>query len=147
EARVQAGDFRADLYYRLRTHIIRLPPLRARPADIAPLVEHFLARACAALDKPVPKVPVTVLEQLRAQAFPGNVRELEALLYDAGAIAQGPVVDAAAFGLLPAAAEATAPLASACTPPGAPGDPEHALPTLREAEDRLIDEALRRSGG
>jgi formate hydrogenlyase transcriptional activator len=77
EARVAAGAFREDLYYRLAVFPIALPPLRERPEDLRPLVEHFLARHAAQLGRRVPEVPDAFWEALRQHAWPGNVRELE----------------------------------------------------------------------
>src|SRR5262245_4142160 len=77
EIEVQAGRFRADLYYRLTVYPIRVPPLRHRAADIPALIAHFLGaferregRTTAGLD------PET-LRLLQAYRWPGNVRELE----------------------------------------------------------------------
>jgi transcriptional regulator with GAF, ATPase, and Fis domain len=77
KACVEAGTFRADLYYRLHVFPITVPPLRDRRADIAPLFEHFLARACERLHRPfIPPSPA-VLRAIESYAWPGNVRELE----------------------------------------------------------------------
>jgi DNA-binding NtrC family response regulator len=76
-ARVAAREFREDLYYRLSSFPITLPPLRERPADIPLLAEHFLHRAAAALGCPAPKISPEALQALRAYTWPGNARELE----------------------------------------------------------------------
>ncbi|UJR81887.1 sigma-54-dependent transcriptional regulator [Sandaracinus amylolyticus] len=77
KACVEAGTFRADLYYRLHVFPITVPPLRARRADIAPLFEHFVAKACARLRRPfVPPSPA-LLRAIEVYPWPGNVRELE----------------------------------------------------------------------
>lgn len=150
EALVRAGAFRDDLYYRLRTHRVHIPPLRERRGDIPLLVTHFVARACAAMGKAQPAIAPALFERLAGEAFPGNVRELEAIVYDAIAVQQGPV-----FGLdnLPLPAEpalagaaTTAPAADIATAPDELRFSER-LPTLDEIERRLIKEALARSGG
>ena len=73
---VQAGDFRADLYYRLCVVPLDLPPLRDRVQDVAPLLEHFVGLACAAHGLSRPRFTATAERQLRRYAWPGNVREL-----------------------------------------------------------------------
>jgi DNA-binding NtrC family response regulator len=146
---VEAGRFRKDLYYRLRTHHLHLPPLRRRPGDIPLLVEHFVDQASRQLGKPAPTVPLTLYPLLRGYRFPGNVRELEALIFDAVARHQGTTLslasvrEAMANGDQSAAADevpepASTPLASLY--------PDR-LPTFREAQDALIAEALRRADG
>jgi Nif-specific regulatory protein len=77
EAEVKAGRFREDLYYRLKVFPIRVPPLRERRADIAPLAKFFLARYTLEMAKSVPGFAQETLELLSAYDFPGNVRELE----------------------------------------------------------------------
>jgi len=72
-----AGRFREDLYYRLNVLPIHLPPLRERPDDIPPLVEHFIARHNARLGTKVEGVAAAALKLLAGHAWPGNVRELE----------------------------------------------------------------------
>ena len=73
---IHAKRFRADLYYRLNGIIVRLPPLRERRDEIAPLVRHFAAKAASTLSHEVPRVPSDVLEALESYSWPGNVREL-----------------------------------------------------------------------
>ena len=77
EAEVKAGRFREDLYYRLKVFPIRVPPLRERRDDIAPLAVFFLARYTREMGKSVPGFAQETLEILSAYDFPGNVRELE----------------------------------------------------------------------
>lgn len=73
---VQAGSFRADLYYRLRVLFINLPPLRDRKEDILPLACHFLKKH-AYPDRQFLQFSPLAEEALRAYEWPGNVRELE----------------------------------------------------------------------
>jgi DNA-binding NtrC family response regulator len=88
--RVAAGAFREDLYYRLNVIPIVVPPLRERPEDIEPLVEHFLAKH--ARPGPVPSLHPEVLPRLRAYGWPGNVRELENLVHRAVVLRTGEVL-------------------------------------------------------
>jgi DNA-binding NtrC family response regulator len=74
---VDSGTFRADLYWRVAVVPLEVPPLRARPDDIAPLAEQLIARTCERL-KLVPRpLDASALALLRAHTWPGNVRELE----------------------------------------------------------------------
>jgi Nif-specific regulatory protein len=77
EAEVKAGRFREDLYYRLKVFPIRVPPLRERRDDIAPLARFFLSRYTREMGKAVLGFAQETLEILSAYDFPGNVRELE----------------------------------------------------------------------
>ncbi len=77
EAEVKAGRFRQDLYFRLATFPIRIPPLRDRTQDILPLARTFLARAARRLALPEPVIPEAEAAQLVAYDWPGNVRELQ----------------------------------------------------------------------
>jgi two-component system response regulator HydG len=77
EARIEQDRFRQDLYYRLNVIAVRIPPLRERPADIVPLVAHFLEKHGRRLGRAACSVSPRALEALRRYAWPGNVRELE----------------------------------------------------------------------
>jgi len=80
---VDAGTFRADLYYRVAVVMIRVPPLRERREDIPMLVEHFLTRYSAAYKKPIRGVQPSAMERMTALPWPGNVRQLENFLAQA----------------------------------------------------------------
>jgi len=74
--RVAEGSFRHDLYYRLITFDIEIPPLRERREDVRPLTEHFLALLAARDDRPAPSISDDALEELHRRPWYGNVREL-----------------------------------------------------------------------
>jgi len=77
KAKVANGEFREDLYYRLKVVEIRLPPLRERADDIPLLVEHFLALFNRKFDKKIKDISTDVWAMLNRHHWPGNVRELE----------------------------------------------------------------------
>ena len=76
---VEAGDFRADLYHRLKVITLTLPALRDRPEDLPELVRHFLREAAAEFGLPVKTPDSALLGHLAALPWPGNVRELKHL--------------------------------------------------------------------
>jgi DNA-binding NtrC family response regulator len=82
QALQEAGKFRKDLYYRLRAHHIHIPPLRDRHEDLPVLVDHFLEKASKALGKEKPASPAELPSLLVTYLFPGNIRELESLIFD-----------------------------------------------------------------
>ena len=86
------GSFREDLFYRLRTVPITLPPLRERPEDIPLLVEHFLSRLNKKHKKAVRGLDPKVMRQFINYSWPGNVRELERMLEYAYIFVKGPVI-------------------------------------------------------
>jgi DNA-binding NtrC family response regulator len=94
EGRVSAGQFRADLYYRLMVVEISIPPLRERPGDLPFLAEHLLDRAARALGRPRPLLDAGALQRLESHDWPGNVRELENCLRRAMVLATGEVIRA-----------------------------------------------------
>jgi transcriptional regulator with GAF, ATPase, and Fis domain len=77
---VDAGRFREDLYFRLTTFPVPIPPLRERRDDIPLLMAHLLRRFCAAHDKSVPGFTARAVEALFGYDFPGNIRELENII-------------------------------------------------------------------
>ena len=87
---VDKGAFRQDLYYRLNVIELRMPPLRERLEDIAPLVDSILQRLSAEVP---PKLSDAALKALGFYAFPGNVRELENILERAMALRSGEQIE------------------------------------------------------
>ena len=83
DAEIEAGRFRRDLYYRLNTSSIFIPPLRERQGDVELLAYHFLDKHCRANGKEIPSIAEPVMELLEAYDFPGNVRELENIVASA----------------------------------------------------------------
>lgn len=92
-AEVRAGRFREDLYYRLNVVTLRVPPLRERPEDVVPLVEHFTARFASRFGLGEVRLSERVVDRLRAAPWPGNVRELEHTVERMVALGAGPVID------------------------------------------------------
>jgi two-component system response regulator GlrR len=76
-----AGQFRHDLFYRLKLMHVRVPPLRERHGDARVLAEHFMHTASGRFDKPVKVFAIDTLSWFDQYAWPGNVRELEHLVY------------------------------------------------------------------
>lgn len=103
---VKEKTFRHDLYYRINTVQITLPPLRERKEDIPLLARTFLARFAAGMNRPVCSIAPGAVEQLLGHSWPGNVRELEHVIQRAVALADGEVI--AAFGFAPAAGPSAA---------------------------------------
>ncbi len=79
EQDVAGGRFRADLYYRLRSVPLTVPPLRERPAEILPLMQRFLSQAAVAAGVPAPQMSRQAIDALQRYPWPGNVRELKHL--------------------------------------------------------------------
>ncbi|ORJ53223.1 sigma-54-dependent transcriptional regulator [Geothermobacter hydrogeniphilus] len=144
----QQGKFRKDLFFRLRTHHLHIPPLRERNGDLRVLTDHFLAEAAAEFGKVKPTPPRELDTLLRSYDFPGNVRELRSMVYDAVAMHRGRKLSMDAFkramgiGFDGPAVESD--------------DPENGhdpirfggqLPTLRAAAEALVEEAMRRADG
>jgi DNA-binding NtrC family response regulator len=138
------GKFRKDLYFRLRTHQVDIPPLRARSEDIGLLLEYFVARAARSLGKPYPRIPQKLVELLKSYGWPGNVRELEGMCFDAVARLEGSTLSIEQFRLTDSVTDLDS--------HGGIVDTDfvrllNRLPTLEAAEESLIAEALRRASG
>jgi DNA-binding NtrC family response regulator len=147
-AAVAKGMFRRDLFYRLKSHTIRIPPLRDRKPDLQPLVNHFLAQAAAETGKAVPTPPPQLYQLLGNYAFPGNVRELRGMVFDAVSRHQGGVLSLDVFkehlGIDPSSGGIDDRLAGASSDAGELirfGEP---LPKLKAAEEALVSEAMKR---
>ena len=120
-ARVRAGGFREDLFYRLDVFPLRLPPLRARKEDVPDLAREF-ARACgeSARGRAAELSPAAV-EKLAAWDWPGNVRELRNVVERAVLLAEGPLVRPADVLL------------------GAPGEDAAATPSLDGSLEETVE--------
>jgi len=77
ENAIESGRIRSDLYYRLATVTLAVPPLRERPEDIPLLIKHFLSRASAEAGRPMPEIEPQAMARLRRYSWPGNARELQ----------------------------------------------------------------------
>jgi DNA-binding NtrC family response regulator len=149
EAARNSGRFRKDLYYRLCGHRLQIPPLRERPEDLPVLLDHFLEKAANCLGKKKPTPPHELLKLLAAYRFPGNVRELESMIYNAVSIHTAGKLSMDAFKgeiftTQPGLAGESGDAVAAADGTTVFSDP---LPTIKQVERLLVDEALRRSGG
>jgi transcriptional regulator with PAS, ATPase and Fis domain len=141
ETLASEGRFRLDLFYRLNVVPLALPPLRERKGDVPILVRHFLDKASAS----ELTFANDAMEALERHPWPGNVRELQNLV-ERLAVLKG----TGEIGLadLPPSIRSAAPAAaSSQAAPALPPEGIDLYAALAELEDRLINEALERSGG
>ncbi|MGL4421808.1 MAG: sigma 54-interacting transcriptional regulator, partial [Gemmataceae bacterium] len=87
---VDQGTFRRDLYYRLHVITFRLPPLRERPQDIAPLVRGMVARYSTRFSKAIESIQLETIAALESFPWPGNIRQLENVIQQAVLTCTGP---------------------------------------------------------
>ncbi|MEW6267331.1 MAG: sigma-54 dependent transcriptional regulator [Thermodesulfobacteriota bacterium] len=140
------GSFREDLYYRLGVITIKIPPLRERPEDISPLINHFLRKYCDRENKDLKSVSAEAMNILVKYRWPGNVRELENCIERAVVISHA---DRVGIGDLPEEISERVlkeiPGESRPVFGFMPGERVHDL-DLHEKEKELILEALRQTG-
>jgi DNA-binding NtrC family response regulator len=139
---VKQRTFRKDLYYRINTVHILLPPLRDRRDDIPLLASHFLHRFAAEMQKNVRSIASVAMDQLRVQTWPGNVRELEHVIERAVALATSDTITS--FSFSPAVSDTPTALESA------PSGPAISIPvgtTVDEATKRLVAATISQCGG
>ena len=98
-AAMRAGRFRRELYHRLSTVVVTLPPLRAREGDVIELAEHFLARSALEHGVPAKRLHEGAYAALRAYPWPGNIRELGNVLERVTLLEDSPVITAAMLAL------------------------------------------------
>jgi transcriptional regulator with GAF, ATPase, and Fis domain len=133
ELEVRRGAFRADLFYRLNVFPIEVPPLRERKDDVPLLAGYFVRKFSQRMGKRIQGINRAVYEQLHQYDWPGNVRELANLLERAVILCQADILELKH-------------LTVSRSKPGTAG-PAEGLPTLEEAERRLILRALEQTGG
>jgi DNA-binding NtrC family response regulator len=137
EALVREGRFREDLYYRINTVHIALPPLRERQEDIAPLAERFVAQFAEKYHRPLTGIAPDAVDVLRAQPWNGNIRELQNCIEKAVILSEGKLLAAKDLQIdtRSRAGMTDSPV------PGLAGN------LLAQDEERLVREAMERSNG
>ncbi len=137
------GLFRKDLYYRLSTYHIHIPPLRERLDDLPLLIDHFLKEISAELGKKKPTPPPELYTLLGTYHFPGNIRELRSMMFDAISRHKSGILSLKSF------KEVTGQRKKKLTPtiPKVPVTFSERLPTLNQVSWILIDEAMKRAKG
>ncbi|HKJ05271.1 MAG TPA: sigma-54 dependent transcriptional regulator [Geopsychrobacteraceae bacterium] len=151
-ARQQDGSFRTDLYYRLCSHRIDVPPLRERREDIPLLLEKFLDAAAKDMGKQTPRAPAALITLLQAYSFPGNVRELRAMTHEAVSLYRKGQLSLEPFRKTIATGDGFLHLKD--EEPGVEKVNNSdtiqfpaKLPTLKVVANLLVDEAMLRAGG
>ncbi|MDP3176847.1 MAG: sigma 54-interacting transcriptional regulator, partial [Spirochaetaceae bacterium] len=141
KAEAAAGTFRKDLYYRLKAHHIEVPPLRERMCDLPFLVEHFVRRFEEESGLKDVQIPAKLLPILSTYDFPGNVRELESMLFDALNLGPPGKISLAPFLSVINASGPHAPMElSTVVFPAR-------LPSIKSLTGQLVNEALSRTKG
>lgn len=139
------GEFRKDLYYRLRIHQVEIPPLRKRKKDLGLLLDYFLSEAADELGKAKPTIPKELPVLLENYDFPGNVRELRAMVFDAMSQHRSRILSMEAFRRVLTADHSPDLLADKGV--AVRFNEEQPLPSLQEISDLLVEEAMRRAQG
>ncbi|MBK5276550.1 MAG: sigma-54-dependent Fis family transcriptional regulator [Desulfuromonadales bacterium] len=150
QKQIAAGKFRRDLYYRLCTHQVTIPPLRERLDDIPLLLDHFIAQAASSLNKKKPTPPPELADLLSLHPFPGNLRELEAMVFDAVTRHSSGVLSMESFREVIFDDRPVLPRTETSThsPENNPliGIFGH-FPSIEEVENHTIDEAMKMANG
>jgi len=143
EVMVEDKTFRQDLYYRLFAHQISIPALRDRSDDMPLLLEHFLTEAARELGKRKPTPPAELCGYLQSYGFPGNVRELKALVCNAVTRHSSGVLSMETFlKVIDKGLEQMPVLLGGNRDIFLESDCGKRMPTLDEAEDMLINQAM-----
>jgi len=143
-AKVAAGAFRQDLYYRLMHFHVEVPPLRERIEDVPALAAHFLKLFSTELKRKPPGLSTEALERLLAHTYPGNIRELKNTLERAMIYAGGDLVQGEHIVFAPQATGAGSP----SSPTRLPKRAEAPVPlNLKKNEDQAIQRAIEAAGG
>lgn len=144
---VKIEDFRKDLYFRLSAHQIKIPPLRERSEDIKCLTNYFLGKAAHEMGKKTPTPPVQLYTILYNYSFPGNIRELESLIYDATSRHKSGILSLDCFRKLLEKQDISFDEEISSNKISSITDFFDDFPTLKEAEGFLIQEALKNAEG
>ncbi len=145
----QRGEFRKDLFYRLNVHRINPIPLRERLDDLPLLVDFFLEQSARTLGKSKPTAPQELVTLLSTYDFPGNIRELQAMIFDAVSTHKSKILSLDSFknaisknqNFFDSKSESSSKSSKGLVTFG------DQLPTLKQVQNELIDEAMERAKG
>ena len=143
----QKYAFRRDLYYRLQIHQVNLPPLRERMEDLPPLVDHFVGKASKKLRKAKPRYPAELITLLSCYHFPGNIRELETMIFDAISENKSRILSLDKFKSRILKHGDSRPMRSGSETGTTIFSHLEILPTLAEVNQQLVREAMERASG
>ncbi|MEZ0294821.1 MAG: sigma-54-dependent transcriptional regulator [Candidatus Methylacidiphilales bacterium] len=154
-AKIAAGKFRQDLYFRLARYVIRTVPLRNRTSDIPVMTEHFLSTLASEMGMAPRKISAEAQTLLNQYFFPGNVRELKNIIERALIESNGKTIGPEHLYLMPVLVEHNPPVpvtAAALSSAGSSASHGSALPVgstlnVKEAEEELIRRAMEATGG
>jgi DNA-binding NtrC family response regulator len=148
---MEKNKFRRDLYFRLSAHHIHVPPLRERQEDMPLLLDHFIKKAADSLNKKAPTTPPQLTALLSHYDFPGNIRELESMVYDAISRHTSGILSLDSFKRV---------IKTGMPDPQGEKETDSSLsahhpleqifgkfPSLKQVEDYMVDEALKRANG
>lgn len=138
---MESGKFRSDLFYRLKVAVFRIPPLRERREDIAPLAQHFLARYTGKYRRSM-EISESALVALESYRWPGNVREMQNFIQSLVVTSERPTISCA--DLPPHMGEACPPELHYTMP-----DLEQSKPLpdiVAEIEREILERALKKYG-
>jgi len=147
EEQQNKGTFRKDLFYRLCAHQVEIPPLRERKDDIPQLLDYFLAEAAETMGKKKPSYPPELKTLLSLHSYPGNIRELRAMIYDAVSIHQGKMLSMDSFRQSITRDNGSKPMPTDSVAEEQLLGFYQTLPTLKQAADLLVAEAMKRTAG
>lgn len=144
----EKGEFRNDLYFRLNVHRVHVPQLNERKDDIVLLLDHFLEKAATDLDKKKPAIPAELTQLLYTYHFPGNVRELEAMVFNAVSTHSSGILSLKTF--RDATQKTMTQTENTNKPPAKQKNIFSSLtvlPTIEQVNEQLIETALDRAKG
>lgn len=149
EQAMASGKFRKDLYYRMKTHHIHLPPLSERQGDMALLLNHFIHAAAGSMGKKPPRAGKDIVLLFESHEFKGNIREFMGIIHDAVARCESGRLDRETVRRL---LGDSPPGKTVTGESGTHHEPDavtfpRRLPTLREVNRLLILEAMKRANG
>ncbi|KAA0010082.1 sigma-54-dependent Fis family transcriptional regulator [Billgrantia pellis] len=148
EQEIESGNFRSDLFYRLETFSLRIPPLRERQGDIERLISAMIDKHAGSQGKSIERIEPTALQALLDYSYPGNVRELENAIMRAVTLAEDGLLSHADLPerirqhgqeqrSMPRPTEGNAMVAPT----------QQSWPSLEEVEKRYIQKVLEATGG